>query len=405
MFKKKGHHFPENQEMITFNFYRLFGEKENGDRSLLKSLICKGKHRSDIKNPSMEKEKGDSIKHIVRRIDAIKNDQSSNIRILEKRYQELLEEKHQLYRQAKAIENQTHGHISNGNATGYENNRRELKRLNHRHDELKKEEKELYNQIQIHHLRSNMKKKLGSWTMVYLLDGLIIFLIIVVLVLIGFIFFYDNPAPSHVRIIYTIDTLICGIFLLDFFFRLSQADSKKWYWKRYWLDFITSLPLPNARILRFGRILRLTRLLRVLRFARLMRLFAFVWRGLDKLSNMLDVRLMKKSLKLSLILLFIGALIIYWAEGAEYNSVDSMVKSLWWSFTTLITGGFGDLHNPHSPVGKTITIILIISGIVLVGIFTAVLTSLLVEDESNRIIEDQKDIKQDVEEIKDKMEL
>ncbi|MEO0867983.1 MAG: potassium channel family protein, partial [Cyanobacteria bacterium J06642_11] len=60
-----------------------------------------------------------------------------------------------------------------------------------------------------------------------------------------------------------------------------------------------------------------------------------------------------------------------------------MVTSLWWSFTTVVTGGFADIHNPETMAGKVLTVILVILGMVLVGIFTATLTTVMVGDEDD----------------------
>jgi voltage-gated potassium channel len=62
---------------------------------------------------------------------------------------------------------------------------------------------------------------------------------------------------------------------------------------------------------------------------------------------------------------------------------QSMVTSLWWSFTTVVTGGFADIHNPETMAGKVLTVVLVILGMVLVGIFTATLTSVMVGDEDD----------------------
>ena len=50
----------------------------------------------------------------------------------------------------------------------------------------------------------------------------------------------------------------------------------------------------------------------------------------------------------------------------------------------MVTGGFGDIYNPKTPVGRILTVVLIIAGMILVGTFTATLTSVMV-DESEEI--------------------
>jgi|GEM_PF-551563 len=195
-------------------------------------------------------------------------------------------------------------------------------------------------------------------------------------------------SPQIRWIFWGIDFLCCLIFLANFFFELSRAESKKWYWKMRWVDLVTSIPLPPAQVLaelglsgsealRAGRVLRVVRLLRALRA---LRLFLFMWRGLDHLAEIFDVRLMKKSLFAGLIVLALGALLItiFGERGEGHEAVKGFLPGLWWSFTTLVTGGFGDIYNPHTLGGRLLTVFLVIAGMVLVGVFTATLTTVLV---------------------------
>ena len=48
-----------------------------------------------------------------------------------------------------------------------------------------------------------------------------------------------------------------------------------------------------------------------------------------------------------------------------------------------VTGGFADIHNPETMAGKVLTVVLVILGMVLVGIFTATLTTVMVGDEDD----------------------
>jgi voltage-gated potassium channel len=179
-----------------------------------------------------------------------------------------------------------------------------------------------------------------------------------------------------------IDLAGCCVFLADFFWRLRLTESRGWFWRRYWLDFVTSIPLPSMHALRIGRTVRLVRLVRVLRLARLIRIVLFFWRGMDKLAAAFDVRLMRKSIALLAAVLVLGSVGIWLAESdTQAEGVASFGESLWWSFTTVVTGGFGDIHNPESVSGRLLTVALIIAGMVVVGIFTATLTSLLVREQ------------------------
>lgn len=186
-----------------------------------------------------------------------------------------------------------------------------------------------------------------------------------------------------------LDTICCIIFMVNFIFELRLSSSKKWYWKRYWIDFVTSLPFPPLHLMslsgeifnaiRAGRILRV---IRVVRAFRVLRMFLFFWRGLDHLTSIMDVKLLKRSLMYGLIAMLAGAIIFMSLERVE-DGDGSFLESLWWSFTTLVTGGFADIHNPLTMGGKILTIMLVIGGMVLVGIFTATLTSVLVREDDS----------------------
>ena len=193
-------------------------------------------------------------------------------------------------------------------------------------------------------------------------------------------------ANSTLWMFWIIDTLCCVLFLLNFFFELRLCDSKKWYWKTHWVDFVTSIPLPPLHLIFVGsgslnavRAARVLRVIRILRAVRILRMFLFLWRGMDHLSSIMDVKLLKRSLFYGLIAMLLGALFFMTFEQVQTGK--NFGSSLWWSFTTLVTGGFADIHNPTSMGGKILTVMLVIGGMVLVGVFTATLTSVLVRDD------------------------
>jgi len=206
---------------------------------------------------------------------------------------------------------------------------------------------------------------------------------------------YDNDvkpivsptfANSTLWMFWIIDTVCCVLFLLNFFFELRLCDSKKWYWKTHWVDFVTSIPLPPLHLVFVGsgslnavRAGRILRVVRILRAVRILRMFLFLWRGMDHLSSIMDVKLLKRSLLYGLIAMLLGALFFMTFEQVQTGK--NFGSSLWWSFTTLVTGGFADIHNPTSMGGKILTVMLVIGGMVLVGVFTATLTSVLVRDD------------------------
>src|SRR5437899_4785181 len=72
--------------------------------------------------------------------------------------------------------------------------------------------------------------------------------------------------PEISSLLQTLDTLVCFVFLGDFFYRLYRAESRLAFLKWGWIDFISSI--PTLFLFRWGRIVRVVRILRVLRGVR-----------------------------------------------------------------------------------------------------------------------------------------
>ena len=232
-------------------------------------------------------------------------------------------------------------------------------------------------------LAEKVEARLGSRRRVMVLDGVVMALIVLVVTLLMIQIFVPLSEETHM-ILELIDVVVCFLFLAEFFWRMRLADSKRWFWRRYWLDFVTSIPIP-ASLLRAGRVVRLARLARMIRLIRLLRIIRailFFWRGMDQLAAAMDVSMMRRSLKLLVTVLVLGGVGIWYLEGhSSVDGVENVGQGLWWSFTTVVTGGFGDIHNPQTWTGRVLTVALIIAGMVVVGIFTATLTSVLVREE------------------------
>ncbi|MCA9717319.1 MAG: ion transporter [Myxococcales bacterium] len=254
-------------------------------------------------------------------------------------------------------------------------------------------------------LNDRLAERLGSHRNRKLYD---IGIMVLIALVVGMLLYemLAQPSAEVTVVLDWIDIGACVLFLCDFFWRHSLAESKGWFWRRHWIDFITSIPLPSAHTLRLGRTVRLVRLfrmIRVVRLARILRIILFFWRGMDKLSAAFDVRMMRRSVNILVAILVAGGLGIYVAEGAPgVEGVEDVGQSFWWSFTTVVTGGFGDIHNPQTVTGRLLTGALVIAGMVVVGIFTATLTSLLVRENDasgailaleDRMLEELEDIR------------
>ena len=74
---------------------------------------------------------------------------------------------------------------------------------------------------------------------------------------------------------------------------------------------------------------------------------------------------------------------------------------MWWSFTTVVTGGFGDIYNPITTEGRVLTVLLIITGMILAGVFTATLTTLMTGEENEEMNIMQQNLEEQFEKLLD----
>ena len=310
--------------------------------------------------------------------------------VMDKMIHDLERKRHEILVQLEAMEQQVVDSLAAGNIEAIEEVQTQVKKLKKKDQTFEEEYQKIFNYRQVKILKQRISDRLGGEAYYQLKEGLITLLVVFVLGLMVYENLNPDLSDQTLRIFFWVDASCCVVFLSDFFFELNLADSKKWFWKRHFIDFITSIPVPQARTLRAFRgirvirLLRFARFLRFLRFLRVLRVLLFFWRGLDHLVAMFNVKLMKKSLIYVCVSLILGAIAFQFFESADrVMNKDEIVTSLWWSFTTVVTGGFADIHNPETMGGKILTVILVILGMVIIGIFTATLTTVMVGDDDD----------------------
>lgn len=171
--------------------------------------------------------------------------------------------------------------------------------------------------------------------------------------------------PQPRLLIYIIDLGISTFLLLDFFYRLFTARSKRNFLiDRYgWLAFLGSLPYPWLRILRLLQM-------------------AIVWRKLRRndFLAMGEVVIERRAQTALFVILFLMVVVLevsgLWVLNAEANSPGANIKTasdaLWWGLVTMATVGYGDRYPVTNP-GRIAGVFEMTVG---VGIFS-VLTSFL----------------------------
>ena len=178
------------------------------------------------------------------------------------------------------------------------------------------------------------------------------------------------------------DTVICIIFLIDFYLNLRAAPKKSDYLigQRGWLDLLGSI--PSFGITRYGGLLRLARLSRLARIVRLLR-------GEQKKALVKDV-LDHRNQYAAFITIFLTVLILTVASVLvlqfESKSPDANITtgwdSFWYSIVTITTVGYGDFY-PVTFWGRVTAMFIMFAGVGIIGALASILASLLVGGSSS----------------------
>ena len=158
----------------------------------------------------------------------------------------------------------------------------------------------------------------------------------------------------------TLMTVAWFVFAIDYVVRLSLADDKWQFVRRYWLDLlVVALPLLRP--------LRLLLLVKVLqRFSRT---------SVQRLRG----RVVTYATGGTALLILTSALAITDTERGEPGAtIESLGDGFWWAITTMTTVGYGDQF-PVTTAGRFIAAGLMVGGIALLGVVTATLASWMVQ--------------------------
>lgn len=169
------------------------------------------------------------------------------------------------------------------------------------------------------------------------------------------------------KILWMMNGVLSGIFMIDFTYRLVTAPSRSAYvWRRFgWADLLASLPLAQLKALRLFRLVRVVRLLRDLGPRAVLRALV------DERANSALLTL----LLLGILVLEFGSLAILNVEqNAEGANITTASDALWYTIVTISTVGYGDQY-PVTNAGRLIGSGIIIIGVGIFGTFTGYLAN------------------------------
>ncbi|MEM9593048.1 MAG: ion transporter [Acidobacteriota bacterium] len=174
----------------------------------------------------------------------------------------------------------------------------------------------------------------------------------------------EDEAQSVLTVI---DTMVCGVFLFDFFRSLYRAPNRTRYFFTWgWLDLLSSIPVITE--LRYGRLARVARILRLLRSFR-------AARELVRASLRLRVRsAVLGSILACITVVTFASVSILQLEGR--NNIKTAEEAIWWSMVTMSTVGYGDFY-PTTTEGRVLAMMVMLAGIGLFGTFTGLIASWL----------------------------
>jgi len=174
----------------------------------------------------------------------------------------------------------------------------------------------------------------------------------------AFLFAFSYPAfketisDSTNQYLSLVQWVCWNAFALDLIYGIYKAESKK--------QFLKSHPLELASVL-----------LPFLRPLRLMRVISFGSLALQKIAIGRQFAITVKVAISAIFISYIAAIQITISERAvEGSNIKTFSDGLWWAVTTVTTVGYGDRY-PTTTEGRLLAVLLMITGISLVGVITA----------------------------------
>jgi voltage-gated potassium channel len=188
--------------------------------------------------------------------------------------------------------------------------------------------------------------------------------------------FFGNLSTSTADVLNGLENTLCLVFLFDFFRSLRLAPKKWAYFLKGggWLDLLGSVPFSAFAIFRVARLFRISRLLRKLTG--------------DQLRNIIFRRLAESTLLFTmvialLLIFFISWIVLYAEQGAPGANIKTYHQAVWWAFVTITTVGYGDYY-PVTTLGQFMAIILMFSGLGIIGVLSSYLASTFISLQRRR---------------------
>lgn len=205
-----------------------------------------------------------------------------------------------------------------------------------------------------------------------------ILLIMTILLSVG-VLLLDSVPAYHARFggaFLVIERSVTALFTLELALRLYCLEKPWLYLKSFYgvIDLMAIVPAWLVMLIPGTQGLMMIRVLRALRIFRILRLMEFVG----------EARLLLEALHRSLrqiVLFFLGVLMVVTLFAALMYAIESpeagftsIPMSIYWAIVSVTTVGYGDIV-PLTPLGKAITVILMLIGYSIIAVPTGVFSA------------------------------
>jgi voltage-gated potassium channel len=171
----------------------------------------------------------------------------------------------------------------------------------------------------------------------------------------------------------TVDYTVWALFALEYIIKFWLAPHRGHYFKTHLLDLLI-VAVPFFRPLRMGRLIRLLRLTRV---------GVVFTESLRRGRSILTHNGFHFVVLAATVLVFVCAGLVTFAErNTRGANIHDFGQGLWWAIVTVTTVGYGDRY-PVTAFGQGVAVLLMLTGIGLIGTLTATVASYFVQEKSN----------------------
>ncbi|MEJ8598563.1 ion transporter [Riemerella anatipestifer] len=173
-----------------------------------------------------------------------------------------------------------------------------------------------------------------------------------------------------------IEWTISIFFTIEYILRIVIVKNKKDYIFSFMgiIDFLSIIPFflslffPQTKFFMIIRLLRMLRVFRILNLMDYMRDGQYIVQALKKSSRKIYIFM----LFITIIVVLVGS-VMYVIEGGKNGFVD-IPTCIYWAVVTLTTVGYGDI-SPVTPLGKFLSVILMLCGYSIIAVPTGIVTS------------------------------